>query len=152
MFVTLTFPKSAAPTEDEAQDALARLVRRLRYRNRLSEYGWVLQRQRNGTLHFHGIWWMRWWDDDLAEWRRLVELSGFGPQQRIEIAESAHARYCASYIARDLADLKERRRAFGFSRKFPKPPPFQLDDSSEEVAGENCEVGVVPPMQPVLAS
>jgi len=83
MFVTLTFPKQRAPSEDEAHQALRSLVSKLRYRKYLGEYGWVLQRQANGevntptepgdfekagTLHYHGIFYLPWFDDDLEEW------------------------------------------------------------------------------------
>jgi hypothetical protein len=45
MFFTFAFPAGEAPDETEAQH---------RWRS-LSEYGFVLQRTRRGTLHFHGI-------------------------------------------------------------------------------------------------
>jgi hypothetical protein len=123
MFVTLTFPASVAPDEDTAHSALRSLVARLRYRDRLSEYSWVLQRQRGGegTLHYHGIWWMRRWpeSDELKEWRSLIMTSGFGIQNKILVAQRRHAGYCARYISRRLARLAPLRRAYGFSRGFP---------------------------------
>lgn len=98
MFVTLTFPEDRSPSAPEAHKALESLISRLRYRKLLGEYGWVLQRQANGTLHYHGIVWLPWFTDELAEWRRLVDRSGFGPQQRIELATNEHANYCARYL------------------------------------------------------
>jgi hypothetical protein len=123
MFVTLTFPASCAPDEDMAHNALRSLVARLRYRDYLAEYSWVLQRQRGGagTLHYHGIWWMRPWprSDRLREWRSLIVASGFGVQNKLVIAQSRHAGYCANYISRRMATLAPLRRAYGFSRGFP---------------------------------
>jgi hypothetical protein len=119
VFFTLTFPASRAPSEAEAQSSWRGLVSRLRYRQRLGAYGWVLQRTKLGTLHFHGIAHMEWFEDDLREWRELVTASGFGIQNRLVRASAAHAAYCARYIASDLADLAPLRRAFGFSRAFP---------------------------------
>jgi hypothetical protein len=120
MFFTLTFPLDAAPDEAEAQAALRSLVRRLRHRRKLGAYGWVLQRQRNGTLHFHGIAHMPWFDDGLAEWRHLIVASGFGPQNRLVLAEPHHARYCARYLSGRLASLAPLHRAYSFSRSFPQ--------------------------------
>jgi len=120
MFFTLTFPAMNAPDEDAAQAALRSLVRRLRHRGYLGPYGWVLQRQRNGTLHFHGIAHMPWFDDGLVEWRSLLIASGFGVQNKLVRAERKHASYCARYIATRLADLAPLRRAYSFSRDFPQ--------------------------------
>lgn len=120
MFFTLTFPLSAAPTEDQAHAALRSLVRRLRYRDYLDGYGWVLHRQRNKNLHYHGIAHMSWFDDDLAEWRRLIQASGFGVQNKLVVAKPSHAGYCASYISTRLAELAPLRRAYSFSRDFPR--------------------------------
>lgn len=119
-FFTLTFPASRAPNEAEAHKALRSLVRRLRYRDLLGEFGWVLQRQKNGTLHYHGIGHMKWMDDDLGEWRRLIVVSGFGPQNKLVPAKASHAKYCAKYVARRLADVAKLKRAYSFSRSFPK--------------------------------
>jgi hypothetical protein len=123
MFVTLTFPAAAAPDEDMAHKALRSLIGRLRYRRYLTEYSWVLQRQREGqgTLHYHGIWWMRPWpvSDRLQEWRSLIVASGFGVQNKLKIAQGEHAGYCASYISRRMAALARLRRAYGFSQGFP---------------------------------
>lgn len=118
-FFTLTFPESEAPDEAEAQRALRSLVRRLRYRELLGAYGWVLHRQRNGTLHFHGIMHLPWFDDGLALWRELVTKSGFGPIQNLRAARPEHAGYCARYISTRLAELGRLRRAYSFSRDFP---------------------------------
>lgn len=122
MFFTLTFPKSRAPDEDEAQASFRRLVAALRHPSRdyLGAYGWVLQRQENGTLHFHGIAQLVWFADGLEEWRCLIERSGFGIQNKLVVAEAAHAAYCARYIATRLAPLERGRRAYSFSRDFPK--------------------------------
>jgi hypothetical protein len=122
MFVTLTFALSRAPDEDGAHNALRSLVGRLRYRDYLGAYGWVLQRQKNGTLHYHGIWHVRPFPpaDKLAEWRGLIQKSGFDVQNRIEVASREHAWYCSRYISRRLAPLAPLRRAYGFSREFPK--------------------------------
>lgn len=159
MFVTLTFPRDNAPTEDEAHQALRSLVARLRYRGYLGAYGWVLQRQENGsgndlsvdgvkpgTLHYHGIFHLPWFDDDLKEWRELVVASGFGIQQRIEKAEPKHAGYIASYIADRLAHLNPVRRAFSFSRDFPRSD-FELEKQRraterallEEIGVRSCD-------------
>ena len=120
MFFTLTFQVEAAPTEQEAQAALRSLVRRLRYREYLTAYGWVLHRQRNGTLHFHGIGHLPWFDDGLEEWRKLVVASGFGIQNKLIVATPRHAGYCARYISTRLAQLAPLRRAYSFSRDFPR--------------------------------
>jgi hypothetical protein len=87
MFFTLTFPLAHAPDESEAHRAWRSLVARLRYRKYLSAYAWVLQRQRNRTLHFHGIAHMPWFADDLTEWRELLVKSRFGVQNKLVIAE-----------------------------------------------------------------
>lgn len=121
-FFTLTFPKSRAPTEEEAHRALRSLVRRLRYRDLLGVYGWVLHRQNNETqtLHYHGIAHMTFMDDDLKLWRKLVRASGFGIQNNLVKARPEHARYCSRYLIRDLAHLSPLRRAYSFSRGFPE--------------------------------
>ena len=120
MFFTLTFPESEAPDEDAAHEAWRSLVGRLRYREQLGAFGWVLQRQRNGTLHYHGIAHMPWFDDDLAGWRRLIVKSGFGVQNRLVVARNDHAGYCARYISTRMAALAPLRRGYGFSRDFPR--------------------------------
>lgn len=122
-FFTLTFRAERTPDEDEAHACLRSLVARLRYRRQLSHYGWVLQRTRRGTLHYHGIAQMTWYDDDLVEWRELIQRSGFDIQNRLEVARAEHASYCARYIATRLARLQRHRGAYGFSRGFPKPDP-----------------------------
>jgi hypothetical protein len=126
MFFTLTFPLAHAPDESEAHRAWRSLVARLRYRDYLGAYGWVLQRQRNGTLHFHGIAHMPWFDDGLAEWRELLVKSGFGVQNKLVVAERQHAGYCAKYISTRLAELAPLRRAYGFSASFPRSK-FEAD-------------------------
>ena len=88
MFFTLTFPLDHAPDEDEAHRAWRSLVARLRYRGYLDAYGWVLQRQRNETLHFHGIAHLPWFADGLAEWRELLVKSRFGVQNKLVVADS----------------------------------------------------------------
>jgi hypothetical protein len=120
MFFTLTFPLNYAPNEDEAHRAWRSLVARLRYRSYLGAYAWVLQRQRNGTLHFHGIGHLPWFPDGLAEWRELLIKSGFGVQNKLVVAERQHAGYCAKYISTRLAHLAPLRRAYGFSADFPR--------------------------------
>lgn len=120
MFFTLTFPLADAPDESEAHRAWRSLVARLRYRNYLGAYGWVLQRQRNGTLHFHGIAHLPWFADGLAEWRNLLVKSGFGVQNKLVVAERQHAGYCTKYISTRLAELAPLRRAYGFSADFPQ--------------------------------
>ena len=119
-FFTLTFPASQAPSEEEAHQALRSLVRRLRYRGLLGAYGWVLHRQKNGTLHYHGIAHMTYMDDDLKLWRRLVKASGFGIQNKLVKARPDHARYCSKYLSRGLANVARLRRAYSFSREFPE--------------------------------
>ena len=121
MFFTLTFPADSAPTEAEAQAAFRSLNRRLRYRDLLGAYGWVLQRQNNATqtLHFHGIAHMPWMRDGLKEWRSLIKKSGFGVQNKLLVAQPSHAGYCSRYISTNLAELVPLRRAFSFSKEFP---------------------------------
>lgn len=125
MFVTLTFPEDRAPDEDQAHLALRSLVARLRYRDYLGAYGWVLQRQKNDSLHYHGIFHLPWFTDDLKEWRDLAVVSKFGPQQNIKIANVKHATYLSRYISNRLAKLSPVRRAFSFSQDFP-PSNYQL--------------------------
>lgn len=147
-FVTLTFSEDRAPDAESAHRCLRKLIGRLRYRGDLAEYGWVLQRQSNGTLHYHGIFHMRWYDDDLAAWREMVVKSGFGPQNKIVAAHEHHARYCAKYMSQRLADVGSGHRAFGFSRHFPKPAD-RMEDGPEDIGawvrkqGE-CEWHAVP--------
>jgi hypothetical protein len=139
-FFTLTFPSDHAPDEDEAQKAWRSLVARLKYRELLGEYGWVLQRTKRGTLHFHGIAHMPWMQDGLSEWRRLIQAAGFGVQNRLETASPKHARYCSRYISSGLADVAPLRRAFGFSRGFPQAPAFERADPD---AGLLASLGAV---------
>ena len=131
-FFTLTFPASDAPDEDGAHEALRSLVRRLRYRDLLGTYGWVLQRQNNGSLHYHGIAHMPWMSDGLKEWRGLLAASGFGTQHNLKRAQPVHAHYCARYISRSLATVARLRRAYSFSPTFPKPRDRRNDVLSEE--------------------
>jgi hypothetical protein len=122
MFFTLTFEQSKAPDEDQAHAALRSLVGRLRYRDQLGPYGWVLHRQENGTLHYHGIAHMPWQRDDLKLWLNVIEASGFGIQNSLETARPSHARYCSRYVSTRLAELSYLRRAYSFSPKFPRMP------------------------------
>lgn len=132
-FFTLTFPASRAPDETGAHRALRSLVRRLRHRELLDQYGWVLQRQRNGTLHHHGLMLgMPWFDDNLEEWRELIAASGFGPQNKLVEAVPRHASYCARYISARLAKLAPLRRAYGFSQAFPQAPAVEARRSRDE--------------------
>ena len=140
MFFTLTFALSNAPDEDQAHAAIRSLVSRLRYRDQLGPYGWVLHRQKNGTLHHHGIVHMRYQKDDLKLWRELIKASGFGEQNKLLVAEPKHARYCARYITRSLGMFSPLGRAYSFSQRFPKPdnalqggPPASRDTVSPEV-------------------
>lgn len=125
MFFTLTFPHDAS--EDDAHAALRSLVARLRYRELLTEFGWVLQRgkpsahSKLGHLHYHGVAWMPWMSDDLKQWRDLLARSGFGRNQLV-IAEPRHAAYISRYVSARLADLSRCRRAYGFSKNFPQTP------------------------------
>jgi hypothetical protein len=121
MFFTLTFSERQV-TEDQAQRAWRSLVGRLRYRGYLGCFCWVLQRQRppDETLHFHGLAELPYFPDDLAEWRELIRTSGFGVQNRLEVAKPEHAGYIAGYISTRLAHLARLRRAYGFSNDFPK--------------------------------
>lgn len=122
MFFTLTFPQSAAPDEDGAHESWRRLVARLDYRKMLGPYGWVLQRQRNQTLHYHGVAFLPFQNDRLSLWRELLTKSGFGVQNKLVVADDHHAGYIARYIARrkGLAVLAPLRRAYGFSADFPQ--------------------------------
>lgn len=129
MFFTLTFELSNAPDEDQAHAAIRSLVSRLRYRDQLGPYGWVLHRQKNGTLHHHGIAHMRWQTDDLKLWRELIQASGFGEQNKLLVAKPKHARYCAKYISTKLARLSYLRRAYSFSPNFPR---FEYEKGSGE--------------------
>jgi len=117
MFFTLTFADDVS--EGEAQAAWRKLVGRLRHRDMLGAYGWTLQRTKAGRLHLHGIADMPWQRDRLALWRELITASGFGVQNRLEVANPAHAGYCARYITRKLAEVEPLRRAFSFSQDFP---------------------------------
>jgi hypothetical protein len=144
MFFTLTFPLDRAPTEAEAHAALRSFVRRLRYRDHLGAYGWVLHRQRNGTLHYHGIAHMPWFDDGLAEWRALLLASGFGVQNKLVAAKPTHAGYCSRYISARLAELAPLRRAYSFSRDFPRSDwetAKRNEKEIDEILGlrEDCE-------------
>jgi hypothetical protein len=121
MFFTLTFLAEQAPNESEAQKCWRSLVRRLRYRDLLGDYGYVLQRTKQGVLHFHGIGHLRWMNDDLVEWRTLLEASGYGVQNRLVVAKPSHAGYIVRYIACRPAELAPLRRAYGFSQAFPQP-------------------------------
>lgn len=143
MFFTLTFPADSAPSEVEAQAAFRSLSRRLRHRELLGAYGWVLHRQNNQTqtLHFHGIAHMRWMGDGLREWRNLIAKSGFGPQNKLLIAKTSHAGYCSRYIAANLAQLAELRRAFSFSREFPLSA---WEQNKREKAQDREDQGIVP--------
>lgn len=120
MFFTLTFPAQNSPDEDQAQKAWRSLVRRLRYRDLLGEYGFVIQRTKRGVLHWHGIGHLRFMDDDLALFRELLIASGFGVQNRLVIAKPTHAGYVTRYISTELAQLSAGRRAYGFSRGYPR--------------------------------
>lgn len=123
-FFTLTFPAAQDPTEAEAHAALRGLVARLRRRDLLGYYGWVLQRTKAGTLHYHGIAEMPWMDDGLALWRGLVTAAGFGVQQQLLRALPAHSGYCARYISTGLADMEPFHRAYSFSQGFPPVPAY----------------------------
>jgi hypothetical protein len=136
MFFTLTFPADRAPDETEAQKSWRSLVRRLRYRNLLAEYGFVLHRTKRGTLHFHGIAQMPFMCDDLTEWRRLIEASGFGAQNKLVVAKPSHAGYVTRYISHRLADLAPLRRAYGFSREFPQPEAVQEKGREADLLAE----------------
>jgi hypothetical protein len=143
-FFTLTFPEHRAPDEDEAHASLRALVRRLRYRDLLDTFGWVLQRQSNSaaTLHYHGIAHMRWMDDDLEEWRKVVTASGFGIQNKLEQAKPKHAHYCSRYISRSLASVTRLRRAYSFSPSFPKPAWEKEDQSSDAIDALLASFGI----------
>jgi hypothetical protein len=132
-------PKDAAPTEADAHAALRKLVARLRRRDLLGYYGWVLHRTQAGTLHYHGIAELPWFTDKLALWRTLVVASGFGPQQHLDWAKPEHGKYCARYVSTGLADLQPLRRAYSFSRDFPQVPAWV--DPNDAVA---AEVGMDP--------
>jgi len=120
MFFTLTFPEASAPDETGAHTAFRAFTRRLRYRGYLGAYGWVLHRQENGTLHYHGIAHLPYFDDGLEEWRELLVSSGFGVQNKLKVAKPQHARYTANYIGSRLATVQPFRRAYSFSRDFPR--------------------------------
>jgi len=137
MFLTLTFPTEHDPEIDEAQKCWRSLVRRLRHRDLLGEYGIVWQRTKAGVLHVHGIAHMPFMSDSLAEWRRLIVSSGFGVQNKLVIAEPSHAGYVTRYISTRLANLADGRRAYQFSRRFPQPQHVQqrreLDDALRSI-------------------
>lgn len=120
MLLTLTFSANAAPDETEADRCWRKLVAKFDYMGYLGAYGWVLQRTKRGTLHYHGIAHLPWFDDELAEWRRMVTESGFGVQNKLVLADARHAGYVGCYISTGLASLAPLRRAYGFSRDFPK--------------------------------
>lgn len=139
MFFTLTFPEAQAPSEDQAHASWKALYRALRKEELLGDFGWVLQRQKNGTLHYHGIAHMPWMDDGLQGWREAVHRAGFGTQQRLVVAKPQHARYCCRYISTRLAALAPAKRAYSFTPGFPKPPE-RRDEMEEWLA----TVGIVP--------
>jgi len=139
MFFTLTFPAALAPSEEEAHARWRTLYRAMRDLDYLGEFGWVLQRQKNGTLHYHGIAHMPWSDDDLGLWRHLIAYSGFGPQQQLVVAKPTHARYCCRYISTRLAALASCKRAYSFTPGYPKPPE-RRDEMEEFLA----TLGIVP--------
>lgn len=138
MFFTLTFPVQRAPDEDQAQAAWRSLVRRLRYRELLGEYGFILQRTRQDVLHWHGIGHFRYMADGLSLWRSLLVASGFGVQNRLVIAEPSHAGYITRYISSGLAELSNNRRAYGFSRRFPRS---EAERGKRELATALDEIG-----------
>lgn len=153
MFLTLTFSAQDAPDEDEAQRCWRSLTRRLRYRDLLGEYGFVLQRTKRGTLHFHGIAHMPWMDDDLAEWRALLTASGFGIQNKLVVAAPSHAGYVTRYISTRLADLAPLRRAYGFSRRFPQARSVKDRRETEELlAGLDAKTECAWKLSGVVAS
>ena len=143
-FLTLTFPADRALDETEAQRCWRSLVRRLRYRKVLGEYGFVLQRTRRGTLHFHSIAQMLWMDDGLEEWRTLIAASGFGVQNKLVVAEPSHVGYLTRYISSGLAELAPLRRAYAFSRNFPVSPNRKRREQEEQLMAEH---GAMPECQ-----
>ena len=85
MFFTLTFPAQNAPDENEAQRCWRSLTRRLRYRDLLGEYGFVLQRTKQETLHFHGIAHWRW----TREYDQALPMAGAADRLRLQCAKQA---------------------------------------------------------------
>ena len=98
---------------------MRKLVATLRRAGYLGAYGWVLQRTKRQTLHYHVVMHLPWLDG-LEEWRRIVTESGFGPQNKLAVADVRAAAYVSRYISTGLASLAPLRRAYGFSRDFPK--------------------------------
>jgi hypothetical protein len=144
MFLTLTFPAKRDPKIDMAQKCWRSLVRRLRHRDLLGEYGIVWQRTKAGVIHAHGIAQMPFMDDGLAEWRKLIVASGFGVQNKLVIARPSHATYVTRYISTRLAQLADGRRAYQFSRNFPQLRSVQerreVDRALEAIgARSECE-------------
>lgn len=148
MFFTLTFAEDK--TEREAQAAWRKLVGRLRHRDMLGAYGWVLQRTKAGRLHFHGIAHMPWQRDGLALWRELITRSGFGVQNRLEVANPAHAGYCARYITRKLAEVEPLRRAFSFSQEFPASEWERMRTLLAISPDEPARYDALPPMPDLM--
>jgi hypothetical protein len=132
MFFTLTFPAARDPKKGEAQKCWRALVRRLRQRRLLGEYGIVWQRTKAGTLHAHGIAFMPFMPDGLVEWRELIVAAGFGVQNKLVIAKPSHAGYVTRYISTRLATLPDGMRAYQFSRNFPQPRQVQDRRELEE--------------------
>lgn len=83
--------------------------------------------------------------DGLSLWRRLLVASGFGVQNRpLVISEPSHAGYVTRYISSELAELSVGRRAYGFSRGFPRSPEVakqqELRNALDEIgARSQCE-------------
>jgi len=128
--------QSAALVQSDVTCLWRSLTRRLRHRDLLGEYGFVLQRTRQGTLHFHGIAQMPWMDDGLDEWRALLTASGFGLQNKLVVAEPSHAGYVTRYISTRLAELAPLLRAYGFSRGFPQPQAVKERERADELLDE----------------
>lgn len=142
-FFTLTFPAAPRPSEDDLQRAWRSLVGRLRRRDLLGAYGWTIQRTKQGTLHMHGIGHFSW-DPNLARWRAALTASGFGVQNKLKVADAAHARYCARYIGTRFAELAPLRRAFGFSQDFPRTPFLTSCRERAQLEAALAPLGVVP--------
>src|SRR4051812_34384504 len=94
---------------------------------------------------------MPWFDDDLAGWRRLIVKSGFGVQNRLVVARSDHAGYCARYISTRMAALAPLRRAYGFYRDFPRTQRDALARVLSIRAPGATSDGVVPTPEQLVA-
>jgi hypothetical protein len=125
-FLTVTAPGIVERPHDWNRTAPARfaaLVRDLRGHGLPGlEYARVLEMQRRGLLHVHGLV-VGWRRVDLEMVRLLCVRHGFGPRFEIAAVRNVEATggYMASqYLAKSHEDLGRRYRVVQFSRGWPR--------------------------------